>query len=232
MDPHFIFSSGLWPGTPVRERWAPADHADPSLSHSARAARWLTHRLWTPWGWLSPPGPAEPGRTGPPPASPERTRPVPAPGALLLGTEGHTVGTVFRNDRQLGVRGTADSARQGREHRGLGFLWAPRTLRSRRAWEQGVINPQDKGVGHAAEQGKRRQAESTETARAGWLLSGWATGLPPWGRHPASFCTPARKIGPDTHTHTHTHLHQQTQTDTHTHTNRHRQTHRYTDTHR
>ena len=86
----------------------------------------LTHRLWTPWGWLSPPGPAEPGRTGPPPASPERMHPVLAPGALLLGTEGHSVGAVFRNDRQLGVRGTADSARQGRQHRGLGFLWAPR----------------------------------------------------------------------------------------------------------
>ena len=49
-----------------------------------------------------------------------------APGALLLGTEGHTVGAVFRHDRQLGVRGTADSARQGRKHRGLGFLWALR----------------------------------------------------------------------------------------------------------
>ena len=70
-----------------------------------------------------------------------------APGALLLRTEGHTVGTVFRNDRQLGVRGTADSAHQGREHRGLEFLWAPRNPEEQKHLGAGGDQPPGQGGG-------------------------------------------------------------------------------------
>lgn len=154
LDPQSsVFSSGLWPGTHVRQRWAPADHV--GLSSATRLGRPVSsltsNGLCGDGSFLQ--APLTPGTQG--------LLPLHLRGRVLCRHQGlcswgqriTSFGAIFMNDRQLdvlGVRSTADSTGQGRAQGSwvsLGNYGEPPGAEGPGSRE--AIDIQDKGVGQA-----------------------------------------------------------------------------------